>query len=217
MNKKVRSKKPSVFIGSSSEGKLVAEYLQMALDDHCDSTIWDQGIFGLSQETLDSLIKATSQFDFAVLVVTADDMVTKRGRRQHAPRDNVILEIGLFLGALGRERTFIVYCRNHEIQLPSDLAGVTVATYEDRGETGLRAAINPVSVRIREAIRAVNAGLVSGDDPDRYYNFLLKIIRHCPDSILLPDITHFFKDRMINSNQYTKLGNEYQSAKLKKK
>jgi hypothetical protein len=39
---------PSVFIGSSSEGKEVAEYIQLALEEYCEITLWSQGVFGLS-------------------------------------------------------------------------------------------------------------------------------------------------------------------------
>jgi len=47
----------SIFIGSSSEGKTIAEYLQIALDDYFETTIWDQGVFKASKSFLDSLIK----------------------------------------------------------------------------------------------------------------------------------------------------------------
>jgi hypothetical protein len=39
----------TVFIGSSSEGKRYAEYLQAALDDYCEARVWDRGSFGLSE------------------------------------------------------------------------------------------------------------------------------------------------------------------------
>jgi predicted nucleotide-binding protein len=70
---------PRLFIGSSTEGLRVAEYLQLALEEHCEATIWNQGIFGLSQNTLASLVEATRNHDFAALVLTADDVTIKRG------------------------------------------------------------------------------------------------------------------------------------------
>lgn len=146
---------PSLFIGSSSEGLEEAEYLQRALEGHCEATTWSQGIFGLSQGTLESLVAACKQYDFAALVLTPDDMVTKRGSRNRAARDNVLFELGLFMGSLGRERTFIVYCRDEKIDLPSDLAGVTAATFPGREDGNMTAAINPAAVKIREAIKKV--------------------------------------------------------------
>jgi predicted nucleotide-binding protein len=50
----------------------------------------------------------SKETDFAAFVVTADDVTASRGRRKASPRDNVVFEIGLFMGAIGRERTFVV-------------------------------------------------------------------------------------------------------------
>src|SRR5438270_2217064 len=146
---------PSLFIGSSSEGLKIAEYLQGALERHCEATVWSQGVFGLSQGNLESLVAACKQFDFAALVLTPDDMVTKRGSKKRAARDNVLFELGLFMGSLGRERTFIVYCRGEKIDLPSDLAGVKAATFPKREDDNMAAALGPVAVKIREAIKKV--------------------------------------------------------------
>ena len=64
-------------------------------------------------------------YDFAVLVVSDDDVTTSRKSTQASPRDNVILELGLFLGALGRRRAFVVVARTDDgvPKMPSDLLG----------------------------------------------------------------------------------------------
>src|SRR4051794_13778930 len=111
---------PAVFIGSSSEGKQYAEYLQAALDDHCEAAVWDQGTFGLSESGLDALMAETQRVDFAVLVLTPDDITVKRAEEVPTARDNVIFEAGLFAGALGPRRTFIVHARDARLNLPSD-------------------------------------------------------------------------------------------------
>jgi predicted nucleotide-binding protein len=79
-------------------------------------------------------------------------MVVKRGAATAAPRDNIIFEAGLFTGTLGRARTFLVYCRDAKIALPSDLAGVTAATYAERSDGNLHAALGPVCTRIKRAL-----------------------------------------------------------------
>ncbi len=144
--------KPRLFIGSSMEGKNIADTLQLGLDRDVEVTVWHQGVFGLSQGTLESLVQASRDFDFAALVLTPDDLATKREKNVNSPRDNVIFELGMFIGALGRKRTFMVHCRDDEIDLPSDLAGVTRATFGKRSDSNLHAALGPVCTQIRNTI-----------------------------------------------------------------
>lgn len=146
--------KPRVFIGSSSEGLTVAEALQVGLEYDAEVTVWSQGVFGLSQGTLEALVKTAEGFDFAVLVLTPDDMVIKRGDEKPAARDNVLFELGLFMGAFGRHRTFIVHPRAKEMHLPTDLAGVAAATYDPcRSDGDLQAAVGPACTKMKRAIR----------------------------------------------------------------
>src|SRR5262245_36160624 len=115
-------KSPNVFIGSSAEGLSIAEAIQLNLEHECETTLWYQGVFGLGEGTLEALVRAAATFDFAVLVLTPDDLVTKRQKGGQQPRDNVLFELGLFMGKLGRDRTFIVYERKAPLDLPTDLA-----------------------------------------------------------------------------------------------
>jgi predicted nucleotide-binding protein len=149
-NKSVAEGHPRVFVGSSAEGLPVAEAIQLNLDYAAECTIWHQGVFGLSRGTLDSLVEATKLFDFAVLVLTPDDMAVSRAVEMNAPRDNVLFELGLFMGALGRNRTFIVHCRDEKIKFPSDLAGVTMADFAKRDDGNLQAALGPVCTRLKK-------------------------------------------------------------------
>ncbi len=145
--------RPAVFIGSSREGLGVAKALQVLLDRSAECEPWNQGTFGLSAGSLESLVSALDRFDFAVLVVDADDAAVSRGSSKSVPRDNVIFELGLFMGALGRERTFMVFDRTRPPDLPSDLAGVTAATYEPHASGNLDAALGAASTRIERAIQ----------------------------------------------------------------
>jgi hypothetical protein len=147
-------RKPRLFIGSSSEGLPVAKALQVGLDHSAEVTIWSQGVFGLSHGTLEDLVRASRRFDYAILVLTQDDLTQKRGSLGNSPRDNVIFELGLFMGALGRDRSFIVYSRDADLALPSDLAGVTAATYGARSDGNLRAALGAACTEIEDAIAA---------------------------------------------------------------
>src|SRR6266852_5047272 len=145
---------PAVFVGSSSEALEVAEYLQYALQSSrvAEATIWDQGFFQLSDGTLESLVKKAEDFDFAIMIVTPDTRVSARGSEHATARANVLFEIGLFIGLLGRERTFIVACEDDHVELPSDLLGATIAKYPRRNDGNLKAALMSPVIAIREAI-----------------------------------------------------------------
>jgi hypothetical protein len=97
---------------------------------------------------------AVTQFDFAILVLSPDDIVQSRNDSNLGPRDNVIFELGLFMGRLGRERTFAVHQRNAHVKIPTDLSGVTLAAYDwPRRVGGHAAAVGPASDLIRDEIR----------------------------------------------------------------
>jgi predicted nucleotide-binding protein len=153
----VSTPRPRVFIASSVEGLPIAEAIALDLQFVADATIWDQGVFSLSEGTLPALDAVADQSDFAIVVLTADDMTTKRGRTNPVPRDNVLFELGFFMGRLGVERTYMVYSRDHSPTLPSDLAGITPATFAERADGHLAAAIGPASTQIRQAMQAVLA------------------------------------------------------------
>ena len=47
-------------------------------------------------------MNALDQFDFAVMILSPDDMTESRDQSYASPRDNVLFELGLFMGRLGR-------------------------------------------------------------------------------------------------------------------
>jgi predicted nucleotide-binding protein len=138
--------KPTVFIGCSVEGLQFASLLQMNLEHSAHTIIWHQGVFGLSKGTLETLVAHKDRYDYAILVLTPDDVVLKREHRGQTARDNVIFELGLFMGALGRDRVFVVAQRG--VALPTDLAGITAATFDTDGINAV-AALGPVATRLQ--------------------------------------------------------------------
>ena len=152
--------KPALFIGSSTEGIEFARGIRDLLEQDAEVTLWDDGVFSLSATLIEGLVDAVQRFDFATLVLTPDDLLLNRGSEIMGPRDNVLFELGLFMGRLGRDRTFIVRPRSAVLKLPTDLAGITAATYEwPRSDGNHRSAVGPACDRIREHIR--NRGLSS--------------------------------------------------------
>lgn len=148
--------KPALFVGSSSEGLDFARAVRALLDEDAEVTLWKEGFFDVGSTFIDSLIKALPRFDFAVLMLTADDLLTSREVITLGPRDNVLFELGLFMGRLGRERTFVVRPRGDQMKIPSDLAGLTTATYDwPRADRNHQAAVGPACDNIRKMIHAL--------------------------------------------------------------
>jgi len=146
------SPRPRIFVGSSSEGLRVAESLQLGLDAVAECTIWNQSAFKPSATTIENLVDIGRRYEAAILVLTPDDMRTKRQESAPVPRDNLIFEAGLFTGMLGRARTFLVHPREPRMELPSDLAGVTTAEYTTPSDGNLHAALGAVCTRIKRAL-----------------------------------------------------------------
>jgi hypothetical protein len=146
--------KPSLFVGSSTEGLDFARAVRSLLTPDAEVTLWKEGFFGLGSTFIETLINALPRFDFAVLVLTADDLVRSRTVDVFSPRDNVIFELGLFMGYLGRSRTFILHQAHSDLKIPSDLSGVITAAYEwPRTDQNHLSAVGPACDSIRKVIR----------------------------------------------------------------
>jgi predicted nucleotide-binding protein len=142
-----------LFVGSSKEGRDLAYAVRQQLKDVAEVDIWSDGIFEVGESGLGSLISALKKYDFAVLVLTPDDETISRGRKESAPRDNVIFEAGMFIGKLGSSRTFLLYDSEGKPKIPSDLAGITLAPFVPRSGGGLQAAVGEAVDDIRDKIK----------------------------------------------------------------
>lgn len=151
-----------IFIGSSSEAVCIAEAVFACLKkDKVSPKLWNQHLFGLSQNILESLEQQLREFDFAVLVASADDKLMKRGQVTPAIRDNIVFELGLFIGALGRKRTFLICPINPNIQQITDLSGIVYATYDAREiSTDLSENVSAVKTACLEIEQAISRELL---------------------------------------------------------
>lgn len=137
---------PVVFIGSSRESLSEATWISNSLNRRpVVSRLWTQGIFQLSKTTIEDLMRMTMESDFAALFFTPDDMTASRGKKKSSPRDNTVFELGLFMGALGRERAFIVTPKGVDLKLPTDLLGMTHVQYANGNQKTLGKRMAPIS------------------------------------------------------------------------
>jgi hypothetical protein len=143
-------------VGSSVEGLKIAKAIQNNLTHEVDTTLWTQGVFGIGNTTLSSLLAQAQKADFATFILSPDDLTTMREKDFKVARDNVILELGLFAGALGSKRVFFITPQDSDFHLPTDLVGITSASYTEGSHQGnLEAALGTASNQIGHAIGAL--------------------------------------------------------------
>lgn len=126
-------KKKKIFIGSSSETIDLANAAKSILESDFDVTIWNESVweksvFKINHNFLNDLLKASLQFDFGLLLGTSDDKVNYRGTDVLQPRDNVLFELGLFMGRLGLSKCAFVV--DKDLKLLSDIEGISLARFE---------------------------------------------------------------------------------------
>jgi hypothetical protein len=153
-----------VFVASSSEGlgvlDAVHKLLQQSLSGAADVRPWP-GEFQLTKAYIESLERLLDTSDFAVMVLTPDDLTTSRESEIASPRDNVVFELGLFFGRLGRDRCFLIRRRDLDLKLPSDLLGIEPASFSISPGQDLATALEPACTRIGKAIREATIALPS--------------------------------------------------------
>src|SRR5689334_14141321 len=154
--------KPRIFLGSSGQQEKLVQALTRGLQDIADVDPWTT-VFNPGVSTLERLVELTREVDFAAFVFAQDDW-TMRGATPEAasgeasPRDNVVFEAGLFGGALGIRRTFILHAEGSK--LPSDLLGLTSVRYDPAAGP---AEVREINEKLRKAIEAEGRrGLVEG-------------------------------------------------------
>jgi CRP/FNR family cyclic AMP-dependent transcriptional regulator len=152
---------PKLFIISSTEALHVAREIQAQLEHEVFSTVWSQGVFFAGGYPLEALEKAVCESDFAVAIAQPDDIVETRGSRHATLRDNVLFELGLFMGKLTRHRAILVHPRVTGLTLPSDLHGLTLASYGTGQPSELAARLGPTCNQIRKLIKDLGVRTVT--------------------------------------------------------
>jgi hypothetical protein len=145
--------KPRIFLGSSGQQEKLVRALTRGLRDLAEVEPWTTA-FSPGVSTLERLVELTAEVDFAAFVFGQDDW-TARGASpepdagQASPRDNVVFEAGLFGGALGIRRTFILHASG--TKLPTDLLGLTSIRYDPDTTPVI---VRQINEQLRKAIEA---------------------------------------------------------------
>ncbi len=170
--------KRRLFIASSGKNLIIAETVKNSINKECsdwlDVNVWTTSdVFELSKSTLESLVKASHEYDYGVFVAAKDDLQWKKHFISWKARDNVIFEAGLFMGSLGLNRAFIVT----NVSLPTDFDGVTTVRFKGKcpSDTSIQ--------KLTAAIKCTQQSFPLGHHQSSalaygyYHNFLVPTIR----------------------------------------
>nr|WP_294948797.1 STING domain-containing protein [uncultured Mucilaginibacter sp.] len=182
--------KKRLFIGSSAEQLTTLNEIVALIGDAAECTRWTNA-FGNNESTLNALIKQTRLSDFAILLATKDDITKQRDEVLTTPRDNVIFEFGLFLGAAGPDKCYLI--AEEDADLPTDLDGITVAKFSRTpGKyNSLDKIVDSIKEQINKLANLSELGLLASTAlAIGYYNSFIKRVCeeiHTNSSVVIED------------------------------
>ncbi len=145
-----------ILIVCSTEDLPIASAVQNAFaSDPFTTVVWRDGVFRATNNPHEIIEARVEDSDIAVAIAHADDLTATQGKTWPGPRDNVIFELGLFVGRLGRSRAILMEPRPEEVKLPSDFAGVTTITYRFENGADVATQLAPACNELREHINAL--------------------------------------------------------------
>ncbi|MBI4913142.1 MAG: nucleotide-binding protein [Acidobacteria bacterium] len=147
--------KPTIFIGSSTEGKPYAEAVLRGLSAIGDCHLWSQGVFEPGGTIQSSLLSTIAKSDFVVIVLTPDDSTIVRGELHLTPRDNLIFEAGLGFGLVHPTRTLLIPAHNSALKNPSDLGGFNFVDAFEMNATDPDIALAGAVSQVRKRVQSM--------------------------------------------------------------
>jgi prolyl-tRNA editing enzyme YbaK/EbsC (Cys-tRNA(Pro) deacylase) len=203
--------KPRIFVGSSTEAATVDRHIRAILENLQAEVIGWRDTFHAGDHPLDALLETARGVDGALLIATPDDTGALRGQENTIPRDNVLVELGIFLSQLGKNRAALVLVQSPDgtaARLPSDFHGITVITFEPdkpaNNESRLKswmdrvrehpAVVHPATVELQALLRRTLKSVPTAwhEELDRY------VLQNIREAILLASHGHV----LLSPGQY---------------
>ena len=79
-----------------------------------------------------------SDLNFTIVLLSPDDIAYPKDKppedKEFRARQNVIFELGFFVGKLGREHVFILCKEEKNFKIPSDYSGICYTPYDNKGQ-----------------------------------------------------------------------------------
>lgn len=98
--------------------------------------ILDQ-LISSGQTIIEKLEEYTQQVNFGIVLATPDDVGYPRNdesKKQYRVRQNVILELGMLLARIGREKVAILLSQADDMEKPSDIDGLIYIPFKENVE-----------------------------------------------------------------------------------
>ena len=164
--------KPRIFVGSSTKGLEIAELAQSELRHDGEPELWTNGVFRSTNVPIETLMEAVETYDFALFVLLPEDPLSIKDLATMSVRDNVIFELGLFMGRLGRDGNFFIFPKQNkkdDFHLPSDLSGIMPSVY-DPNTANKQASVGTALLDMKQALRKFqNSSASIIFDPEKHF------------------------------------------------
>ncbi|WP_192485183.1 MULTISPECIES: TIR domain-containing protein [Cysteiniphilum] len=125
----VNESKPKIFLASSSNesARVVLEKIMSNHHKKARFTDWEN-IFTTGDFILEKILEISKSHDGGIFIFAPDDIQYRdNGKECYVVRDNVLLELGVFLGSLGKSKNMILI--PDMVKIPSDLDGLVYEQY----------------------------------------------------------------------------------------
>lgn len=130
----VSNRKVFVVYGHDSNTKTQLEAMLRRWD--LEPLILDQ-LISSGQTIIEKLEEFTVQVNFGIVLATPDDVgypKNDESKKRYRARQNVVLELGMLLSRIGREKVAILLSQAEEMEKPSDIDGLIYIPFKNNVE-----------------------------------------------------------------------------------
>ncbi len=130
----MQNRKVFVVYGHDNNARTQLEAMLRRWD--LEPLILDQ-LISSGQTIIEKLEEYTQQVNFGIVLATPDDMGYPKNdetKKQYRVRQNVVLELGMLLARVGREKVAILLSQSEEMEKPSDIDGLIYIPFKGNVE-----------------------------------------------------------------------------------
>ena len=130
----IQNRKVFVVYGHDNNARTQLEAMLRRWD--LEPLILDQ-LISSGQTIIEKLEEYTQQANFGIVLATPDDIGYPKNdetKKQYRVRQNVVLELGMLLSKIGREKIAILLSQAEDMEKPSDIDGLIYIPFKDNVE-----------------------------------------------------------------------------------